>query len=418
MNVAAKIEALFIEYPMVLESPGYKMDIITDETGFDALEKDWNKLFLSSNGSIFQSFEWSRTWWKYFGETGKLHILLLRKEGCPIAIFPFFMDEIKIWGFKCCTSLRYIGSNVAQPLVHKLMGLVSYTDYLDAIIKRGSERESYIEIMHYLSEKLQKVDEIIFDEISEHNDFWEYGFPLLGEVSKLMDIEENQSSQIIKLSSNWEGYLNDMSKGRRYKTRQSLNKIIDPDKKIFCVNSPENEDEFSQYYQKMVSIHQRKWNELGSIGTFFEDENRLFHEEVSQLLFKKGWLKIHALSPISMPEEVIAIDLNYCFRNRIYKAHTAVDKQSEYFKEGPGTCLLNMEIKEAFDDHMAEFDFMRGDEEYKRMVSNVELRSKTITLRDPHWYRNKLRTLVKRKTSLSRSLNRKISGHKLKMENK
>jgi CelD/BcsL family acetyltransferase involved in cellulose biosynthesis len=68
---------------------GMSISEITTDDGFDRLQEEWNQLVLRLDvPSPFQSWEWCRTWWKHFGSTHRLRILVFRDAGEVIGIAP------------------------------------------------------------------------------------------------------------------------------------------------------------------------------------------------------------------------------------------------------------------------------------------------------------------------------------------
>lgn len=64
---------------------------VTDELGFDALRSEWNAAVDQIEyPSPFQSWEWNRTWWKYFGAQDKLEILVFTASGRVVGIAPLY----------------------------------------------------------------------------------------------------------------------------------------------------------------------------------------------------------------------------------------------------------------------------------------------------------------------------------------
>jgi CelD/BcsL family acetyltransferase involved in cellulose biosynthesis len=60
---------------------------ITSEDAFDAIRASWNTLLERLPlASPFHSWEWNRTWWRYFGQNGRLRILIFRRAEAVVGI--------------------------------------------------------------------------------------------------------------------------------------------------------------------------------------------------------------------------------------------------------------------------------------------------------------------------------------------
>ena len=106
------------------------LEIVTDNTGFDALETDWNTLIEECGASIYQAFEWLRTWWKYFGANNHsfaLRIIVVNRCDRIIGIAPFLIGRVHTLAVVGFRELVFIGYRPS--------------DYLDVLFVRGEEAE-------------------------------------------------------------------------------------------------------------------------------------------------------------------------------------------------------------------------------------------------------------------------------------
>jgi hypothetical protein len=77
----------------------------------------------------------------------------------------------------------------------------------------------------------------------------------------------------------------------------------------------------------------------------------------------------------------IAIDLNFKFNNKIYLIQRGFDDESKLKKHGPGNVLLYCILKEAANEGVDVYDFLRGDEHYKLRMANQTIQNKHIVLK-------------------------------------
>src|SRR5713101_2702780 len=110
--------------------------VVRTDAEFDALEPAWNELILQTDVSVFQTFEWLRTWWTHFGGGFKLHCLVFITDGRIVGIAPMFQQVVKTGRLKIATWLRFIGCGIS--------------DYLDVIMGRGYEETVLNVFAHYL----------------------------------------------------------------------------------------------------------------------------------------------------------------------------------------------------------------------------------------------------------------------------
>lgn len=373
-----------------------ELRVITEEEKFDELEKEWGNLVEIAETTIFQTYEWNRTWWKHYGGRGQLHLIVVYYEQRLVGIVPLFKDSIHLLGLRGYLCLRFLGSDVSQPADGNLLGLISYTDYLDFIIYPEFEDVVYMALLHYFRTCDIEYDEILLDVVPQHSTAWKHLVPRLKDSGIRFSIEECLSSQQILLQGSWEDYLKTVSKNSRSHIRRALKKIYNPDQKIFDEFEVISQENVLPFFERLVELHQTRWNRIGSLGTFAEVKNYEFHKEICLIFFKKGWLQIKVLKPADNSEEIVAIDLNYRFKNRLYGVHSSLDIDSKYFSAGPGSILLNATLKGvAEDNYLKSYDFMRGGEDYKLKLSNQTSLNRRIVLVNGNQKRKVIAKLAK-----------------------
>ena len=76
--------------------------------------------------------------------------------------------------------------------------------------------------------------------------------------------------------------------------------------------------------------------------------------------FRAGWLQ---LAFMEVDGEKAAAYLNFDYANRIWVYNSGLDRR--FMELSPGWVLLAYLLQWANENHRAEFDFLRGDEDYK-----------------------------------------------------
>ncbi len=356
--------------------------VIIDSDAFDAIADEWTALAEASDTTIFQTYEWNRTWWKYFGKKGTLNILLFYQQDELAGIAPLFFDEVHLLRKKIYSCLRFIGSNVIQSKKDVLIGLSSYTDYLDFIVRTGCEEWLRKQFTNFILSVNLKSCRIQFDAVKE-NSFTHQLLPNLGLHGFRSSIFLSNVCYIVNLPEDWEHYLMSLSKDTRSHTRRALKKIYHQDQKLFEIQQITGPDEIENHFDEMVEIHQNRWRRNGYLGTFAENSNYQFQKKIAQTFSTKGWIQINKLLSVNEQNRCIAVDVNYRYKNRIYGAHCAVDDQSAYYKKGPGTILLSFGLQDAVFNKIPFFDFLRGSENYKKAYSNHSKKLYRILVHHP-----------------------------------
>jgi len=362
------------------------IEVIKDLNTFDSISRQWNDLVEETDSHIFQTFEWQRIWWKYFGENSEshfLHIILFRQNDHLIGIAPFFVDLYKYFGKPLYRCLRLIGSKIMQDADKMSTGWLTHSDYLDLIIKPGYEDVVYQGLRDYFLQ-YEVLDDIIMEEIDGRSSLLSNFVVLLNEINDFWKVEIENSSvcPIVELNGDWDQFLKGLSSNMRYQVRRFIKRASDGNKKkIFDIYQFDKEEEIGPAYEKLVHFHQNRWNDRGRPGAFNEQRMYQFYKEITSTFHKKGWLQFQKVTVPEQKNQCVAIDLMFRYNKTVYLIHRGFDDSSSYAEYGPGNSLLYTVIKEAADDGFKCYDFLRGDESYKFRVATNAIQNKNIIIR-------------------------------------
>ncbi|MEK9136258.1 MAG: hypothetical protein AAB393_03980 [Bacteroidota bacterium] len=98
------------------ESP-ISAEVLRTVEAFDALYPEWDALFRATGSSVFQSFEWLRTWWRHFGEHSpdmSLHVVVMRGDTRIVGIAPLFVETVHILGFLSFRKVAFISREMSD----------------------------------------------------------------------------------------------------------------------------------------------------------------------------------------------------------------------------------------------------------------------------------------------------------------
>jgi CelD/BcsL family acetyltransferase involved in cellulose biosynthesis len=359
------------------------ISIISNINGFKALQKDWQALAKTSDSSIYQTFVWNWIWWKHFGAGKQLHIIILRDGDLLVGIIPLFWDTISLLKKPLYSCLRFIGSRISQPCGETVLRKHPFSDYLDVIIRPGYQKRVIEKVIAYFEQAKLPFDEMVLDEVPQNSCLWEYLIPALRRKRYAYSVEESSVCPLIELGGAWNEYLQSLSKKSRYNNRKALRQIDKENKKGFHITEPKSSNEFDILFDRLVSLHQKRWNKQAILGTFTGPEIYNFNKDIAGTFYKKGWGQIRVAKPVKSPENAIALDLIFDYKDRIYLVHRTMDFSSRYSKAGPGSVLHTYTVKKAADSGKAVVDFLRGEHSYKFRTANAATANRFITIQNP-----------------------------------
>jgi CelD/BcsL family acetyltransferase involved in cellulose biosynthesis len=343
------------------------MKTIGTVRAFDAIEYEWRQLLEQSHATMFQSFEWMRTWWKHFGEpndNAQLHIVKIRYGKKLVALAPLFIERLKRAGVIQLRKLVFIGRET--------------TDYLDFIIAKGFEKECIAQFASHIATHTGLYDVVHLVDMPErtgnhellHNELLERG--LVGERFV------NEYCPRTTLATTWEKTLALLPSSKRSGLKRSQKKI----ESDFNVELHTTEDAraLKTDFDEFVTLHQQRWNGSGQLGVFACQTTRAFHEEFATLAFERRWL---FLAFLTLNGKRVAANYGFVHNNEFFYYLSGIQMQGELAKYSLGRILHMYSIAEAIRRGIGTYDFMRGTERYKYDFNSTDAQNWTI-LMYPH----------------------------------
>jgi CelD/BcsL family acetyltransferase involved in cellulose biosynthesis len=331
-----------------LKEMNYDIRIVETSAEFDALEEEWNGLLGQTNVTIFQTFEWVRTWWKYFNyPTDKLHILVFTVENRLVGIAPLYKEHLRIGGIRLATHLQYIGN--------------SLSDYADFIILPGFEQGVYSAFARHLISTARDWDIFDIEDVNETSSLCHF-LPGVLENNKLAlyRYQGNVCPQLV-LPSPEEIKAKGSGPATNYNFRRKMKKLQGSyNAEVQVIRDAS--DDIEKGIDDFSKLHGDRWKSLGHPSAFDDPYFREFHVEFSRKFAQRGWLKIFFLKIDGRP---IAVSYDFNYNHHIYMYHSNAHGSDDIMKCSPGFLIRSLAMAEGIEEGMCVFDFLRGDEPYK-----------------------------------------------------
>lgn len=344
-----------------------KIELIRNKEQFDQIREEWTKLVEQAESYLFQTYEWQRNWWKYFGQPGMLHVLVFRENDEVIAIAPLFVDAIQRRGILNYRELRLIGTHCRSYLSCKILPRYSASDYMDFIVFPGREDEIARTFIQYLEMDKNEWNELVLTDVPEKSFIKKYLVTKLKSVDRFI-IKERKSAvcPVIEVQGDWESFINQLSKKTRRLYRRTQNTI--GDKEIYKLTDVDNPRDIEEAFRKFVMLDEQRNNSIGYPGLF--DDWRFFHflQELTKEFYNRRWLKFKVAK--DSDGNILAVDFAVCFKNRLYSYQKKLDCMTSESKFNPGRVLMFAQLRDAFDNSMSVFNFLKGGHDYEYKTTN------------------------------------------------
>ncbi len=340
-----------------------KLIFVHDGPEFDRMAGEWNDLLGHSVTDVpFLRHEMLRVWWSTLGggewDHADLWLGVGRGEdGKLLGIAPLFRTQTR----DGLDRLLFLGS-------------IEISDYLDLIV-RPADVEAFARA---LLESLEGACEGGPEGLDLYN--IPEASPSLAALEAAARSrgwtahrEKLQPCPAIRLPSQWDAYLESLEKKQRHELRRKLRRAENHAAPVrFRLIGPDDDLEAAtERFLNLMAF------EVGKIG-FLTPAMRAHFRAAVRTAAENGWLQ---LAFLEVGGQQAAGYLNFDYRGRIWVYNSGINP--EHTALSPGWVLLAYLIRWAIEQGRSEFDFLRGDEAYKRQLGGVDRAIYRLTLTAP-----------------------------------
>jgi CelD/BcsL family acetyltransferase involved in cellulose biosynthesis len=341
--------------------PGLAVGVVEGARAFDALEREWNALLERSDASVFQSFEWQRTWWSHFGERARnrgLHLVTIRDDEGLVGVAPLFVECARVLGLPL-RRLLYVGH--------------PDTDYLDLLVERGREADCAELVADHLALRSRVLDLAILADTPDGSRTGALLHEALVRRGWTASRAVGEMCPRTALRASWDETLAAMQINYRREIRRRGRNV----EKAFATELElvQSGEAIDAAVREFVEMHQERWARDGYWGAFADPRRAEFQRDVAPRLAARGWLQ---LSFLRVGGKRVAVNCNFAFRDTVYVYLTGARNRPDLRQYSPGKVVHAMCMKWAVEHGRTVYDFMRGTEHYKYEFGAVDVPNWTI----------------------------------------
>lgn len=346
--------------------------IVQQESEFAALAADWDRL---AGDRFFCRHGWLSAWWKFYGRGNQLLILVAESNGRIVGIAPFYRTNRAATG-KC---ICFLGSNDVC------------SDYLKIMIDESLKDESAGGGLSII-ELRRAVVEAFTGKLIEVNRQSTTRWDMLELSGALRDEPANDAlfdsmqaagcgvhhqtiecSWQLPLPATWDE-LNAKHGGSFRRTLKKIDRDLLDTGTVKRFEATDSET-LSRGFDILVDLHQRRRESLGERGCFSDPRFTGFLKTIATDSLQRGELSLLWSEYESEP-----MSATICFRHSGVVSMYQSGVNPDLMQYRPGHLQNLIAIRDGISHHMKTYDFLRGDEPYKRLwrATPVELVSTRI----------------------------------------
>ena len=360
------------------------VSFITSESDWDDLANDWDTLLETvADATALQSYEFLRTWWRYFGDDKQLYIIVVRNEERVVGIAPLQISKRRLY-YRTYSVLEFIGMPDELDRPHFLIS-ESHRSALLAILSAVSARPAAWQLL--------QLDELVtknwqYDCIIE----WARQSPLWCRTESMHPVP------YLEKTGDWHQFL--ASRSRRFSKRlgyaeRRLNREHAVEYRTS--HGPQCHEELLEAF---FAIEARSWKATEGYDVGSETGYDAFYRDL--LAYDSDKLRGHIIVQY-IDERPSAATLGVSCHDTYYALQIAHD--AEYNRFSPGTLLEAFEMQWFFaDDTLRRYELLGGAGNNKNRWSTATFETSVVYLQRPNLrfaLANACRFLKNRTSSLS-----------------
>ena len=315
------------------------------------LSTQWDELLaVSVTDSPFLKFDFLSAWWAHKGggewsADSELVIITAQRENELIGIAPFFIAPLAD------------GKHVLYNL-----GAVEICDLLDVIVRPDDHDEFVSAVLPHLLANYPKIDDIrLYNLPIDSPTITSFGQGLT-KAKWAHTYEKYQPSPTIHLPNDFETYLASIDKKQRHEIKRKIRRAEESGRSVrwyFVEDSNALPNAVNSFFQLMAGDASKE--------SFLSSVMRTQMETIIQTAHNGGYLKFAFLEADG---EIAASYLMFDYKNKLWVYNSGYNRK--FNDLSVGWVLLGYLIDWSCQNQRTEFDFMRGDEDYKFKFGAVD----------------------------------------------
>lgn len=343
--------------------------VIADRAEMMRLGEEWSDLADSSPGSLFVTPEWVQAWLATIGQDVQPRIVTARarndrtKDASLVALWPLGLRR---------TNAGPVGITVLEPLGETLAS----GDRLDPLTAGpGMEQEL-----------IRRVREVA----QSHCDLVHWGeLRSTGRMAHALRAESGSialrtvQTRVLPradLPATYDEFTARLGKKLRGHVRRQ--EQIALQQHGLCWRLNDEGATLASAVQQFAELHQKCWRYRGKNGNLAESRFLAFIQAFTESAWRRGWLRLHRLCA---GERTVAALLAFHHNGCAYYYQSGWDPSIA--KLSPGSLCVARAVRTAIEEGITLFDFLRGDEPYKRRWANQQ--DETVTLAEAATFRGR-----------------------------
>jgi CelD/BcsL family acetyltransferase involved in cellulose biosynthesis len=324
---------------------GFGISVIDNLTDLERLVPEWEELLAAyPYSTIFSTWEWLSCWWRGFGGSESLRVLVVRDGSHTlVGLAPFMLSEARALGVRVRV-LRLMGDGTHD------------SDNLDLPVRPACDAEFTRAILDWLNQSREwdvcQLRTLPSDSVAGHL--------LIAELKRKAwrVFGSTRPQSVIQLPATWDASLKMLSAKERGKVGLRARRL---EKKYrFEIYKCSAQNELGPSLEALFELHRKHWELRGFPGTLHVPARRKFYYELASMLLERKRLDFWLLQADG---KIVATQFGMRFRDTVFSLQEGFDP--EYAPDSVGYVLRSQVLKHLISEGIRKYDFLGGTDESK-----------------------------------------------------
>ena len=304
----------------------------TPLTSFTQIADEWETVLSGSPmNTLFLTPQWQEVWWESFGNGHSMVGFYLTEADGVTAIAP----------------LTRTGDTLS------LVGNQDTVDYNDFLVKPGHEAVLYDAVLDRMEEL--RCHTLTLASLKEESPTLEHLPEMARQRGFSVEVEREDVASGIVIPETWEDYLTGLSKKDRHELRRKFRRLEStPDWGWYSLSGQDQVAERLGDFIELMRLSKADKDE------WMTPERERFFHQITQRMAQDGRLRLFFLE---MEGQTVATSLCFDYDSSRLLYNSGYNPDYSYYSVG--LLLDALCLREAIEQNMDYFDFLRGDEPYK-----------------------------------------------------
>ncbi|HEX5139291.1 MAG TPA: GNAT family N-acetyltransferase [Planctomycetota bacterium] len=351
-----------------------------------AAKAAWDRLeAMTPHMGAFATYAWHDAWFTCVAPDAKPAVLLAAEgDGNVVSLAPFCAMPWRDLGLKL-PAFRFSGVDVVS------------ADYMDLLAEPARRAEARALVLDHLTGVVRSGKLVVLAEIVRGSEMDEALTLWLARNGFRHRVQEERVCPYLDLPPTFDAYRASVSKNTRSLLGRRARQLEEAGCELRRIGG---RDEVGRFLPRLFELHEARWRQMGETGTFIRPG---FKEFLGEFVARAPASVEPFVWALYEKDQAIAGLLFFRFGDTVVYYQGGWDPASPHARLSPSFALMSKAIAGAIADGCKTFDFLRGDEGYKKKFTSTSRRTYTLLVAGG-WRSRAYLSLLRLKDAVKRRL--------------